>query len=78
MSAINLATLPLAFLGLLLVGLGLLHLLRTDAVFALYSRLNTGWGHYFGLFGAISPSWTRLIGWGHLVIGILALIGAFT
>jgi len=78
MSAINLATLPLAFFGLLLVGFGLLYLLRTDAVFAFYSRINTGWARYFGFFGAISPSWTRLIGWEHIVVGILALVGAFT
>lgn len=75
--AVELAALPLAFVGVVLVALGGLHLRRTDSVFEFYRRFNEGKG-LFQLPGGASPTATRFFGWALIAIGVMAFIGAFT
>jgi hypothetical protein len=75
--AVDLAALPLAVVGVVLVALGGLHLLRTDSVFEFYRRFNEGKG-LFQLPGGASQRATRLLGWALIAIGVMAFIGAFT
>jgi hypothetical protein len=75
--AVDVALLPLAFLGIALIALGALHLWKTDRFFAFYARFNEGKGP-FQLPGGASERGTRLVGIALVVIGATALIGAFT
>jgi hypothetical protein len=75
--AVELTPLPLAFVGIVLVALGGLHLRRTHSVLDFYRRFNEGRG-LFQLPGGASPMATRLSGWALIGIGVMALIGAFT
>lgn len=75
--AIHLTSIPLALAGLLLVAIGAFHLVRTDLLFDFYRRFNEG-KKWFQMYGGASPTWTRFVGWGFVVVGIMALIGAFT
>lgn len=73
----ELATLPLAVVGVVLVALGGLHLRGTDSVFEFYRRFNEGKG-LFQLPGGASQRATRLLGWALIAIGVMAFVGAFT
>jgi len=75
--AVDVALVPLAFLGIALIALGALHLWKTDRFFAFYARFNEG-KRYFQLFGGASERATRLVGVGLIGVGGMALIGAFT
>ena len=75
--AISRWTLSLALIGVLLLGVGAFHLVRTELVFDFYRRFNEG-KKWFQFYGGVSPTWTRLVGWGFVAVGIMALIAAFT
>jgi hypothetical protein len=75
--AIDRWTLSLALIGVLLLGVGAFHLVRTELVFDFYRRFNEG-KKWFQFYGGVSPTWTRLVGWGFVAVGIMALIAAFT
>jgi hypothetical protein len=75
--AIGWWTLSLTLIGALLLGVGAFHLVRTDLVFDVYRRFNEG-KKWFQFYGGVSPTWTRLVGWGFVAVGIIALIAAFT
>ena len=75
--ALDRSTLSLELIGVLLLGVGAFHLVRTELVFDFYRRFNEG-KKWFQFYGGVSPTWSRLVGWGYGAVGIMALIAAFT
>ena len=71
------STLSLELIGVLTLGVGAFHLVRTELVFDLYRSFNEG-KESFQFYGGVSPTWTRLVGWGYVAVGIMALVAAFT
>jgi hypothetical protein len=67
----------LELIGALLLGVGAFHLVRTELVFDFYRRFNEG-KKWFQFHGGVSPAGSRLVGWGYVAVGIMALIAAFT
>ena len=67
----------LELIGAPLLGVGAFHLVRTELVFVSYRRFNEG-KKWFQFYGGVSPTWTRLVGWGYVAVAIVALIAAFT
>jgi hypothetical protein len=67
----------LELIGAPLLGVGAFHLVRTELVFEFYRRFNEG-KKWFQFHGGVSPTGSRLVGWGYVAVGIVALIAAFT
>ena len=70
-------SLSLELIGALLLGVGAFHLVRTGLVFDFYRRFNEG-KKRVQFYGGVSPTGSRLVGWGYVAVGIMALIAAFT
>jgi hypothetical protein len=68
--------LALAAVGIALVAIGLIHLTHTARVFQLYQRLN-GRRRFLQFWAGWSPDWTRLVGWGAIILGLVTVVGAF-
>jgi hypothetical protein len=73
----NWAAFPLFPLGLLLIALGVLHLTKTESLFEFHRRWDAN-KRFFQTLAGVSPSMTRWFGWGLILIGLMAVIGAFT
>jgi len=63
----------LELIGAPLLGVGAF-LVRTERVFGRFNERKT----WFQFHGGVSPTWTRLVGWGYVAVAIVALIAAFT
>jgi hypothetical protein len=62
--------------GVALLAIGWLHLTRTERVFQFYQRMN-GERRFFQFWAGWSRSWTRMVGWGAVVLGVITLAFAF-